>query len=60
MNDRQKVAPIATVVACLLIGLYWIAGLFFPTLLTDQVLVAAVPVIIAIAVLSPVIRDVGK
>jgi hypothetical protein len=60
MNDGQKVALIATTVAGIIIGLYWIVGLAFPILLEDQILMATLPVIIAIAVLSPVVRGVRK
>ncbi len=56
MNDRQKVAIIATVVALILFGIFWLAGVMFPILKTETAFSAAVPVIVAISVMAPILR----
>jgi hypothetical protein len=60
MNDRQKVAIIAAVVALTLLGIFWLAGIVFPVLRTETAFSGALPVIIAISVLVPILRGVTR
>jgi hypothetical protein len=60
VSDRQKVTAIATLVAVGLFGVFWLLGGRFPALQSETAFATVVPLIIAVAVLAPIIRGVRK
>ena len=54
MSDKQGVVSIALLVTFALVGGYWLAAQRWPGLMEDGAIGVALPVMVAIAVLSPI------
>jgi hypothetical protein len=60
VNDRLKVVLISAALAAGAMALYWLAGAWAPALRTDVALGAAVPLVVALCVLAPIIRGIRR
>ena len=60
MNDRQKVTWIAIFVTLILLAFWWLAAQFVPILKTEIAFATGLPIVIAIAVLAPIVRGIRK